>query len=259
MERPGEKLKRIRERLKLTFRDVEQASQLVAVRRNSDEFSIALSRLADIENKGTTPTIYRIYTLCAIYRLNFSEVVGWYGAPVDDLSAESLHLPLKETHLLQNQLDGPVTVPEPKDCEIDLAKTTFLSHVIRKWGKSSLSFLNGAEMRAHRYGFIGLDDWSMHPVLHPGALVIIDEGRRKIANNGWTNEFDRPIYFFERRSGYCCGWASMIGTDILIQPHPSSNAPPVWFEGGVGIDVIGQVTGIAMTFEPKPAGRIKDR
>jgi len=27
MERPGEKLKRIRERLKLTYRDVEKASQ----------------------------------------------------------------------------------------------------------------------------------------------------------------------------------------------------------------------------------------
>ena len=30
MERPGEKLKRIRERLKLTYRDVEKASQQVA-------------------------------------------------------------------------------------------------------------------------------------------------------------------------------------------------------------------------------------
>ncbi len=70
MERPGEKLKRVRERLKLTYRDVEKASQQIAARRESDEFVIALSRLADIENKGTVPTMYRLYSLCAIYRLD---------------------------------------------------------------------------------------------------------------------------------------------------------------------------------------------
>jgi hypothetical protein len=37
MNRPGEKLRRVRERLKLTYRDVEQASQEIATRRgNSD-------------------------------------------------------------------------------------------------------------------------------------------------------------------------------------------------------------------------------
>ena len=45
MERPGEKLKRVRERLNLTYRDVEQASRLVAARRCSDEFAIALKAI----------------------------------------------------------------------------------------------------------------------------------------------------------------------------------------------------------------------
>ena len=98
MERPGEKLKRVRERLKLTYRDVEKASQQLAQRRASDEFAIALSRLADIENKGTVPTIFRLYSLCAIYRLNLDEVLGWYGVPVELLPAESLLTPLNETH-----------------------------------------------------------------------------------------------------------------------------------------------------------------
>ena len=79
MERPGQKLKRVRERLNLTYRDVEQASRQIAARRGSDSFIIGLSRLADIENQGTIPTIHRIYTLCAIYRLDYEEVLRWYG------------------------------------------------------------------------------------------------------------------------------------------------------------------------------------
>ena len=42
MERPGEKLKRVREKLNLTYRDVEQASRQIAARRGNDEFIVAL-------------------------------------------------------------------------------------------------------------------------------------------------------------------------------------------------------------------------
>jgi transcriptional regulator with XRE-family HTH domain len=213
MERPGEKLKHARERLKLTYRDVEKASQQLAQRRASDEFAIALSRLADIENKGTVPTIFRLYSLCAIYRLNLDEVLGWYGVPVELLAAESLRTPLNGTHAGEFAPAAKFTVPQPADSEIDLNSTTFLSHIVRRWGKTGLSFLNG---------------W--------------------IATDGWTNEMDRPIYFLEHRSGYQCGWCTTYHEYILVQPHPSSRKKPGWYPTEE-IDVIGQVTGVAMLLE----------
>ena len=251
MERAGEKLKRVRERLKLTFRDVEQASQEIAFRRGSDEFAIALSRLADIENKGTVPSIYRLYTLCAIYRLDFDEVMRWYGVPRELLFSESVHVRLNETHTLH--FVDPATVPFPQslDVEIDLRRTTFLTHLIRRWGKMPLGLLPALDVRAHRYGFVGLDDWSMYPLLNPGALVVIDEKKRKIADSGWTNEFDRPIYFLEHRQGYYCGWCSIIGRSLLLQPHPASQQQPLSFEFPTEIEVIGQVIGVAMTLQPE--------
>ena len=251
MERAGEKLKRAREALKLTYRDVEQASQEIAFRRGSDEFALALSRLADIENKGTIPSIFRIYTLCAIYRLNFDEVLRWYGVPKDLLNSEAVQVKLGETHPVGFSDPGPVCIPQPTEFAIDLTHTTFLSYLIRRWGRMPLSFLNGFDMREHRYGFVGLEDWSMYPVLQPGALLMIDESRRKIALGGWTNEFDRPIYFLEHRGGFLCGWCSMTGSRLLVQPHPASHLQPRSFEYPSEIDVIGQVTGVAMTFEPK--------
>ena len=107
MDRAGERLKRVRDRLRLTYRDVEQASQKIAARHQSDEFAIALSRLADIENKGTVPTVYRMYSLCAIYRLEFDEVLRWYGVPRDQLASETLHLGLQRTHALGFVPRGP--------------------------------------------------------------------------------------------------------------------------------------------------------
>src|SRR5216683_1161558 len=89
MEEAGQKLKRVRERLNLRFRDVEEASTKIAARRGSDEFTVALSRLADIENKGTMPSIYRLYSLCAIYRLDLYEVLSWYGISMNTVPADA--------------------------------------------------------------------------------------------------------------------------------------------------------------------------
>ncbi|MBZ5582297.1 MAG: helix-turn-helix domain-containing protein [Acidobacteriia bacterium] len=249
MDRPGEKLKRVRERLGLTYRDVEEASQRLADRLSNVEFGIALSRLADIENKGTPPSIYRLYSLCAIYRMEIAEVLSWYGAPVDRMPAEALRVPLDKTHPVQFLPAGWAALPTLADGDLDLNKTTFLSRLIESWGSVPLRFLNGHDMRRHRYALIGMEDWSMYPVLHPGSLVVIDD-RARIAAGGWTSEYDRPIYFFERRDGYCCGWCDLTGDQLVILHHPASHQKPSVYQYPAEIDLVGQVTGVAMLLAP---------
>src|SRR5579871_1972846 len=100
MEDAGQKLKRVRERLNLRFRDVEDASARIAAQKGNDEFTVALSRLADIENKGTLPSIYRLYSLCAIYRLDFPEVLSWYGISLADLPGDAAVIRQERTHLI---------------------------------------------------------------------------------------------------------------------------------------------------------------
>ncbi|HLK49478.1 MAG TPA: helix-turn-helix transcriptional regulator [Bryobacteraceae bacterium] len=254
MDRTGEKLRKIRERLKLTYRDVEQASQQLAQRRGSNEFLIPLSRLADIENNGKVPSLFRLYTLCVVYRLEFPEVLRWYGIPLEQMGADTLHVMLAETHPVPNRTAAVVTIPHAPEGEIDLDKTTFLSHLIRQWGKVPLGFLNGIDLKQHRYGLIGLNDWSMYPLLRPGSLVMIDEGCRKITRGGWANEFDRPIYFLEHRDGYLCGWCALEGNHLMVQPHPASDKQPSVFRFPDEIDIIGQITGVAMLLEPAKRG-----
>src|ERR1700733_7923900 len=78
MEEAGQKLKQVRERLGLRFRDVEEASSKIARQHQNDEFVVSLSRLADIENKGTLPSVYRLYSLCGVYQIDMAEVLSWY-------------------------------------------------------------------------------------------------------------------------------------------------------------------------------------
>jgi|SRR5579862_1258972 len=259
MENAGQRLKRARERLNLRYRDVVEASQRIAERRQNDEYALALSRLSDIENKGTDPTIYRLYSLCAIYRLEMAEVLEWYQVNLAALPADAAAIQLEHTHLLgfTPGTHGEVQVPLVVDQSLDLRKTTYLSRAIHRWGKLPLSLLNALDLKHHRYAFIGTEDWSMYPIVQPGALVVIDESRRKIGSPHWTSEFERPIYFLEHRGGYVFGWCVLSDTQLIVQPHPASQCSPLVFAYPSEIDVIGQISGVAMVLNQGKRRRIR--
>ncbi len=251
MQEAGQKLRRARERLRLRYRDVEEASQRIANQRGNHEFLIGLSRLADIENKGTIPSVYRLYSLCAIYGLDFGVALKWYGIELEELTSDSARLSLDQTHIFdlkpadRTQVDFPAEVSEA----FDLRQTFYLTRHIRRWGKLPITLLNSLDLRRHRYGFIGTDDWSMYPVLWPGCFVQIDESRRRIARNGWTDEYDRPIYFVEHRDGYQCGWCTDQGGLLIVQPHSASHAAPRLFRYPGDAEIIGQVVAVAMRLD----------
>lgn len=251
MEDAGQRLKRVRERLNLRYRDVEEASQKIADLHSNDEYVIALSRLADIENKGTVPSIFRLYTLCAIYRLDLFEVLDWYGVDVGRLATDAMAVNVDATHLIgftpsdRAEIKFPISL----DPGVDLRKTTFLSRQIQRWGKLPLALLDAMDLKNHRYGFIGSEDWTMYPLIQPGSLVLIDETKRKIINTGWTNEFERPIYFLEHRDGYLFGWCTLSEDLLVVHSHPASYCDVMVFSYPAELDIIGQITGVAMRLD----------
>lgn len=251
MDDAGEKLRKARERLNLRVREVELASQRIAEKYHSLEFAVLINRISEIENKGLVPSVYKLYSLSAIYRLDFSEVLEWYGIDLASLPADALFVEVSRTHAVgfQPPGHGDVSIPISLDPGVDLRRTTYVSRMIQRWGKMSLLFLAGLNPKDQRYGFIGTDDWFMYPLLQPGSFVLIDETRRKIQNDGWTTEFDRPIYFLEHRQGYACGWASLNDDRLILVPHPASGETPLVFTLPSDVDILGQVVGVAMRLD----------
>jgi transcriptional regulator with XRE-family HTH domain len=257
MEYAGQRLRRARERLGLRFRDVEQASQAVAERHGNQEFVVLISRLSDIESHGTLPSIYRLYSLCCIYRLNLNEVLSWFGIPVESMAADAGMMEIEKTHAVNFDPDGAeVSLPISLDPGIDLRRTFFVSEVVQRWGKLPLALVGGIDVKRYRYGFVGTDDWSMNPAVPAGSLLVIDDTKRKIQLSGWRNRAERPIYFLEHRDGYYCRWCSVKDNLISLIPDPSSEAPVLTFPANE-IDVIGQVIGLAMSLDPEKRPRTR--
>ncbi len=239
---PGSRLRQAREGLGLTYRDVERASYEIASQRGRPEFIIRISRLADIENRDVTPSLFKLYALAVIYHLDPHEICLWYKVPLNSHFVDGMQLAAPKTHLAA----PPTTLRLPLrfDPGFDPRRTAYLSRMVESWGELEGALLNGPAR--HRYGYIGLDDHMMEPLLRPGSLVLVDPALQLVRNSGWRNEFERPIYFVDVRTAYRCAWCLRDDSRLMLQPYPlSSCAPEVW-RCPDEAEVVGQVTGVVM-------------
>src|ERR1043166_8194265 len=94
----GERLRRLRARLGITTREIESLSRKVAEREGNEEFIVSHARITQIENGVSTPSIYKLFSLSAIYGMAVSELTSFYVDPENSLR-HHMTLNLDKTHL----------------------------------------------------------------------------------------------------------------------------------------------------------------
>lgn len=259
MQPPGRYLKETRQRLQLGLRDVQQASTIIATGENNEEFYISAARLTQIENEGSSPGVQKIFTLSTIYGLDFLSLLRRYGVNPDSAHNYRSLLKLNVTHPVSaeiHNLDTHIALPMRLDASFRWETTQLVNRIVALWGQIPAAFLQEYNPRQYMYGYVGLEDYTMYPLLRPGALVMIDGDRRRVDGKGWANEFQRPIYFVELRKGYRCAWCQIEGASIILIPHPMSPAAAQTFSLPNEAEVVGQVVGVAMRLvPPKPSNQ----
>jgi transcriptional regulator with XRE-family HTH domain len=238
---PGLRLRHARERLGLTYREVERASYEVVARRGRPEFILHISRLADIENRNVVPSLHKLYSLAAIYHLNPLHITNWYEAPFEETFRDAASLPSPLTHLSEPQMI-PEESNDPPGRPSEPDQTKLLSEAPAQLGSEFPGMERFAKGR-YRYGHIGLSDRRMGPILRPGSLVLVDTSRRQVEDADWNNEYDRPLYFVELRQGYRCGWFQKDRSRLIMQPHTLSRCSPEVWRTPEDAEVAGQVVG----------------
>jgi transcriptional regulator with XRE-family HTH domain len=244
---PGwENLRVIREKLGLTMRDVETASERIARRRNNEEYFVPISRLSDFETKGVIPSIFRVYSLAAIYRCDLRTIMSLYGVDLEVSLADLEAATPTQSHLT-DALTKPHTVHMPVhlDPGFDPRKTLNLGRMVEQWGAVPFIYLERLSKLEFTYGYIGSEDLTMYPILPPGTFVQVDESRNRVRRGGWRSEYERPIYFVETREGHTCCWCTLGEEEIILQSHPLSPVPPKVVPNSEA-EIVGQVVGVAM-------------
>jgi transcriptional regulator with XRE-family HTH domain len=243
----GRRLREIREQIGLTLRDVEIASTLLSEARGIEDFIVNPSRLSDIETKGVIPSIYRLYVLSVIYRTDFTEMLKLYGVDLGSTVADFVVCSPRKTHRAEVfNGNNTVQVPIKLDPSFDIKRSSNLGRMIENWGIVPLQFLGELSKKKYIYGYIGMEDLTMYPLILPGTFLQIDEERIRVEEGPWRSEFERPIYFVETREGHVCCWCSVRRGEIVLQSHPLSPVPPRILKHPQEAEVLGQVVGMAM-------------
>jgi transcriptional regulator with XRE-family HTH domain len=245
----GGQLKVLRQRLGMTTRQVEELSQQVAHAKNNREFYISHAWLTNIETGGFTPSIYKLYTLSAIYRYKFADLLGLFGLRLDEMIKDIFSIRLPTTHLIGKAADleaDGLRLPTRFEPELQLEKTSLLSRMIENWGKIPVSMVAHLNFGKALYGYIGLEDFTLYPLLRPGSFVEIDSRQNKIKPVQWRTEFERPIYFIELRDAYICSWCELDGDQLTAVPHPQSKQEVRRFQHPTQAEIVGRVTAAAM-------------
>jgi transcriptional regulator with XRE-family HTH domain len=243
----GQRLRALRDALGYTMREVENGSLQVARRLANDEFAIPPSRLSDIETKGVVPSIFRLYTLAAIYRSDYRELLSWYGIDLNNIAGDVVLTQPHRSHLVHaSGSAAEAKVPVRLDPGFSLSKTTNMGRMIEKWGVVPLTYLSTLADDRYSYGYIGTEDFTMYPILPPGSFVQIDETKNRVTEGVWRSEIERPIYFVETREGFVCSWCNLSRDRIVLQSHPLSPVQVRSLKHPQEAEVIGQVVGAAI-------------
>lgn len=232
----GGKLKSLRNRRNLTVRQVEQASGRIAHAKADKRFRISNGWLAQLENGIADPSIYKLFTLSVVYHADFRDLARLYNVDIDEIrNYEAIANPhltqLRPEIQFQNQ-----AAVEPS-CSAARNSTNLMPQQTSR---------NGSEARNGRnigYGYVGLADYTMYPLIRPGALVEIDTSQNKFQAGSRHNEFERPIYFIELRDGYACSWCELQGSQLLIIPHHLSPSTIRSFAYPRDAEIVGRVVG----------------
>jgi len=246
---PGRRLRAERIRVRLSTREVERLSQNIAKEKNNQEYCVSHTWLTDIENGKFTPSIYKLYSLSLIYRCSYDELLSFFGICVRDIGKEQMSLTLPRTHLIASTFaEADHTIPAPLEPRrrVQFDQTNLVSKMFKNWREVPIPLLQQMNSESTLCGYIGLEDYTLYPMIRPGSFVQIDPSQTKINGATWQSEFDRPIYFVELRDSYACSWCQLDHSCLTLIPCPQSREQVRQIRYPADADILGRVTAVTM-------------
>ena len=229
--KPGEALRRLRLDRNITVRDVECASQRIAAVKNNRRFQISNGWLVQLENGTSEPSASKLFSLSVIYNVQLVTLLRLYDIDVNETDNIRVVAQPDTDHLIG---DGHHHLRHDSELVSPAASESSPDKPNHENGSAASAML----LR----GYIGISDLTMYPLIRPGAFVLIDSKQKKVEPKVWRNEYERPIYFVELRSGYACGWCELNRKNLIIIPHPLSPVPVRQFSVPTEAEIVGRVT-----------------
>ena len=243
----GRRLRAKRERLHLSIRRVAEISQKIAKEKDDPAFYVPHNWICDLENGKSKPRLAKFHSLSLIYDCDINEILALFGLNVLDLGKERGVVTLPHTHLSSLPLVHPTQSSLMSKIPNQVLDQTNLVHrMFHGLSEMALFLVQQAATPDVLYGYVETKDYTLDPIIRPGAFVQIDPYQNKVIRGVWSSEYERPVYFVELRDNhYAIGWCEIEGKHLLLVPSPKSPVSIRHLRYPQDAEIIGRVVGFA--------------
>lgn len=233
----------------LSFREASALSRQIAKTLSDDTYFCAASTLSDYEAISTPPRqVQKIITLCALYGMEFEQLLRAYKLPIDQAG----HEPIPDELLARKRPQEPRKTGVVLATESGKGAGGFLHELLGEgeeiplFLRSSLSEIAGINNFSLANVFwVGGDKAPRHPLLVNAKLLAVDHKSRKVPAHASVNACGQLLHLiFAREDGYLCGRCTVDGDDLLLDGYPRGGVAARSFKNGVDAEVLGRVTAI---------------
>jgi transcriptional regulator with XRE-family HTH domain len=223
MSEIGRKLLIIRKQRKLSLRQVEKLTVVIAKRYGDKARRISASWLGRIERESHSIAHKRLESLEEVYGVTRDELTD-EAVPEDEVT-RTLHLHFSDVPVAVlkglNGLGKPLLPPE--SWLAYFPATTLLPPPPPRDGDGDRTVRRHSREAEPLYGILGAGDNTLVPFVQPRAIVEINAAVRTIEpGRVFRSIFERPIYFLRSHDGYHCGWCELDAEEGWLTLVPSA-------------------------------------
>jgi len=194
------------------------------------------------------PTLHKLYSLSIIYGRDYDRLAILCGVPVGEAQKDHKALALPSTYLIgpapETHESAALSAVELRE-KLRVERTNLVPKILETWDEVPL-VLQQMDGSNPLYGYIGMDDYTLHPFIRPGSFVRIDPRQKKIPSVHWHSDHDRPIFFVELRERYVCCWCEMHDGRLILIPTQESKRRAQHLRYPADATIIGRVMAVTM-------------
>ena len=245
----GAQLRALRESRGLTLERVAAESRRLATRFSMPGLTLDIGWISRIEREDHDFSAIKLISLCIVYKIPPSTLLLMMLKPgyvaVGERPSTSL---LPEADILSDDCSVYPSFRPSAPHRNEKVATTGLLESLASEATGDMQLIPSPH-GLHKFGLIGNTDYTLWPIISPGAIATIDPRQRTISpRSAWASEYDRPIYFLELRRNYVCSWCDLSKDKrwLSIVPHPMSPVSVSHLRFPEDVDIVGRVVSISM-------------
>ena len=231
----------------LAFREASLQTAQIAKLMRDPRYFIASGSLSDYETTNRPPRhIHKIFSLCALYGLEFQTFFDRAGLPLHQLGRDPFPEILWPRQSAGSPIERAKTPEQPFSGRVSLRGFIEQLSSLPQFLPAALSHATGlSSVSVHDVFWLDGTRAAFHSRLQRVLFAFVDRRKKRPRPDSQRLASEQSLYVLLKRDGtFLCGRCTSKGPNLFVHPFSDGHSEPLCFRNHVDVEVVGQVAAI---------------